>query len=213
MRVEGRVGVAKYADDLEIPPRLGSQGEFIVSDMNGLFYEQTMRGNAFAYSTVTAASVTALGNNLPSLWNPLGSGKNIVIHKVTFQAAAIGVPVISGFQYGLLSNAGAQIGTGSPIITFTSVAPVNLLLGAGLASVARWGPAVNTYTVAPALLAAIGLNLGATATQTPWSGMDDVNGRIIIAPGNLLQIAASTATSTTFNITIWGFELPVPGVA
>lgn len=206
------VGAARRTDDTSAQPRGGNQGELIVGELNPLYFEQTMRGNGFIYSTTTAASVTALGNNIPSLWNPAGSGKLIVIHKVTLQVAAVGTPAVSGFQYGYLANAGSVAATASPVLTFTHVAPVSLNISgnAGSPSIARWAPAVCTFTTAPALLGAVGVNLGSTATQTPWTGTDDVNGRIILSPGGLLQIGASTATSTTFNVSIWGLEVPLP---
>ena len=215
--IQGQVGSQNLNDGAtNANLRVGSTGELIVSDFHGLYAEETIRGNAFIYSTTTAASVTALGNNLPSLWNPLGSGKICILTKLVIQAAAIGTPVISGFQYGFLQNAGAQIGTGAaaaPVLTFTAVAAQNLnLMGPQKASRMLWGPAVNTYTTAPALLGAVGLNLGATATQTPWTGMDEINGRIILWPSSVIQLAASTATSTTFNVSFYGIELQIPNI-
>lgn len=212
MRSEGLVGVARRTDDTESPLRVGNTGELITSaGLNGVYYEQTMRGNAFVYAMSTAASIVAVGTaGFPNLWNPLGSGKLLVLTKITWQAAAIGTPVISGFQYAYLANAGAQVGTASPVLTGTYVGGVNLLLGSGQMSVMKFAGAAGTMTTAPTIFAAAGLNLGATATQTPWTGSDDINGRIVIPPGTLFQIGASTATSTTFNISIWGLELPMP---
>jgi hypothetical protein len=218
MRSEGLVGVARRSDDTESPLRVGNQGELITSaGLNGTFYEQTLRGNGFVYTMGTAASIVAPGTaGFPNLWNPLGSGKIFVLHKITFQAAAIGTPVISGFQYAVLLNAGAQVGTASQVLTgaYSNVTGVtNLLLGSGTTSVAKYLGVAATMTTAPSVFASPGLNLGATATQTPWTGTDDINGRIIIPPGVLFQIGASTATSTTFAISIWGLELPIPLVS
>lgn len=212
MKIEGRVGVQRGVDDALNPPRIGNQGEIIVSDMNGMFYEQTMRGNGFVYSTSTAASVVALGTAAaPNIWNPSGSGRNLVIHKICFGAAAVGTPVVSNIQYGILSNAGSQVGTAAPVVSLTAVAGVNLLLGSGIASAMRFAPATISLTAAPTYFATSGCWTGSAAA--PTTGMnffDDVNGRIIVPPGNLFQIGASTATSTTFVISIYALELPIP---
>lgn len=210
----GLVGVARRSDDTESAVRIGNQGDVMTSALQSDYYEQTMRGNAFVYTMGTAASIVAPGTaGFPNLWNPLGSGKLIILNKITFQAAAIGTPVISGFQYAFLANAGAQVGTASQVLTgaySNTVGVTNLLLSSGNASIAKYLGVAATMTTAPSVFAAAGLNLGATATQTPWTGWDDINGRIIIPPGVLFQIGASTATSTTFSISIWGIELPIP---
>lgn len=214
MRIEGRTGVARFPDDSEGPPRLGSQGETIVSDMNGLFYEQTMRGNGFVYSTSTAVSVVALGTaGAPNLWNPSGSNKNLVITKIVVSAAAVGTPVVSAFTYGVLNNAGSQIGTAAPVVSLTQVAGVNLLLGSGNVSVMRYAPATISLTAAPTFLCPAGFSSGSAVTPGTVSLIDDVSGRIIIPPGNLFQIGASTATSTTYFIAIYGLELIAPLIA
>jgi hypothetical protein len=211
MRSEGLVGQARYTDGDDKTFRIGNQGDQITSQLQPAYYEQTMRGNCFVYAMSTAASIVAVGTaGFPNLWNPLGSNKLCVINKIVWQAAAIGTPVISGFQYAYLPNAGSQVGTGGPVLTGTYIGGVNLLLGAGVASAMKFAGAAGTMTTAPTVLCGAGLNLGATATQTPWTGVDDVNGRIVIPPGVLFQIGASTATSTTFNIAIYGLELPLP---
>jgi hypothetical protein len=214
MRSEGLVGPVRYNDGDDKPFRIGTQGDQITTQLQPAYFEQTMRGNCFVYSMTTAASIVAVGTaGFPNLWNPLGSGKLIVINKITWQAAAIGTPVISGFQYAFLPNAGAQVGTASPVLTgaYSNVTGVtNLLLGSGNLSICKYLGSAATMTTAPTVFAAAGLNLGATATQTPWTAWDDINGRIIIPPSVLFQIGASTATSTTFNISIWGMEIPIP---
>jgi hypothetical protein len=208
------VGPTRRNDGDDARLRVGNQGDLAVTQLQPPYYEQALRGNCFVYSMSTAASIVAVGTaGFPNLWNPLGSGKLIVINKITWQAAAIGTPVISGFQYAFLPNAGAQVGTASPVLTgaySNTVGVFNLLLGNGNASIAKYLGAAGTMTTAPTIFASTGLNLGATATQTPWSGVDNIDGRIVIPPSVLFQIGASTATSTTFNISIWGMEIPIP---
>lgn len=208
-RLFGHVGPARYGDNEDEVIRLGNQGEVMMQALGAKYQEQTLRGNSFVFSTTTAASITALGNNVPTLFNPLGSGVQFVLTKVTLQVGAVGTPAVSGLQYGFLANAGAQIGTASPILTATLVAGVNTAIG-GRAPKVLFAPAAITFTTAPALLGAVGFNLGSTATEAPYNMIDEVDGRIQLPPGSALQLAASTATSKTFNVSFWGYEILVP---
>lgn len=218
MRIEGRVGVARYSDDQEGPPRYGNQGETLVSDMNGLFYEQTMRGNAFVYSTALAgnALVAATTTNAPFLWNPLGSGKNIVLLKVTAGRTAKGTPLEGSIVYLTLPNAGSAVGTGAPIISGTFVPGVNCLLGAGNASIAKFAPTTVSTTGTPTIIGAAGFaqtaDNGATTVSGPHAEVliDYLNGGIIIPPGNTFQLGAALALSSTYTFSLWALELPVP---
>jgi hypothetical protein len=210
MIIEGQVGPVRYNDGGKAVLRIGNSGEQLVGHLNPKYFEQTLRGNAFIYSVTTAVSVIApAATGAPTLWNPLGSGILCVLNKITIQVAAIGTPVISGFQYAYQTGVGANIATLAPVATFTDVKAVNLFLGGKNSKVSqmKFAPATDTG-LSPTVFGGMGVNLGATSTQTPWTGMDDVDGRIIIAPGTLFQIGASTATSTTFNISIWGVEIP-----
>ncbi len=210
MYIEGVCGQQRLIDGQQARVALGFGAELLFSEIGGKYAYQTMRNNGYVFSTTSAASITALGNNLPTIFNPLGSGVATVVDKVTFQAAAIGTPVIGGTQYGFLANAGAQISTAGPILTATFVAGVSLNINSKRVPQTLFAPAAITFTTAPALLAPVGLNFGATATQIPWSGVDDVDGRIVLTPGCALQIGCSTASSTTFNVAFWCYEIPLP---
>lgn len=209
---EGRCGVQKLGDGQQAALALGFGAEALFSELGSKYAYQTIRNNGYVFSTTSAASITALGNNIPTLFNPLGSGVATVVDKVTFQAAAIGTPVIGGCQYGFQANCGSQISTAGPILTATFVAGVSLNINSKKIPQTLFAPAAITFTAAPALLAPVGVNFGATATQTPWVGMDDVDGRIILTPGSVLQIGCSTASSTTFNIAFWCYEIPLPNI-
>jgi len=216
MEMELLIGQQRVMDGETRKARGGSYAEQIASEFGAKYFEQTIRGNSFVWSTTTAASITALGNNIPSLWNPLGSGIITVITKVTLQVGAIGTPAVSGLQYGFLNNAGAQIGTAGPVLTATLVAGVNTCVGRSLNGIAPktlFAPAAITFTTAPALLGPTGFNLGSTGTETPYNLIDEIDGRIVLYPGGLLQLGASTTTSKTFNVAFWGYELQMPMLA
>lgn len=214
----GRVGTARYGDDIDAPVRLGNQGEVILSDINGYFYEQTMRGNMFVYTTALAgnALVAATTTNAPALWNPAGSGKNLVLVKITAGRTAKGTPLEGSIVYLTLPNAGATVGTANQIVSLTAVAGVNCLLGGGNTSVMRFAPTTITTTGTPTLICTAGFaqtaDNGATTVSGPRleTAIDYINGGIIVPPGNTFQLGAAVSLSTTYTFSIFALELPVP---
>ena len=222
MRIEGHVGPARAVDGQEgLPFRQGNSGEQILSGLNPNYFEHVMRGNAFIYSTALAgnALVIAGSTNVPALWNPSGSGKNLVLMKVAIARTAKGTPLEGSITYLTLPNAGATIGTGNQIVSLTQVAPVNLLIGAGNASVIRFAPTtINTGGI-PTLVATAGFGQTADNGATTVSGprvdtsIDYIDGMIVVPPGNTFQMGAAVSVSTTYTISIFGLELPVPQTA
>ena len=214
MIIKGRVGPARYGDDLEAPPRLGNQGELIYGNLNPKYYEQTMRGNGFMYSAAIGGSVLAAfgTTSAPFLWNPMGSGRNLIITKVAVGLDATGTTAAGHVVYGFQSNLGSSGGTAAPVVSGTFVAPVNLNIGSGGASAMRFAPTTVSLTAACTFLCTMGLGqatAGTTATS-PYIAIDYVDGRIVIPPGSAFSVAASGSIASTYTISIFGLELPVP---
>ncbi len=214
MRVEGLVGPARYTDDVDGPLRMGNQGELIVGQLNPEHHEEVLRGNGFMYSAAAAgAALAAFGvNSAPFLWNPTGSNKNLVIVKIAVGLASV-TATAGHVVYGFMQNMGSQIGTAQPVVSGTFVAPTNLLIGAGNASVIRFAPTTVTLLAATAATFLCTMGLGqATAASTavsPFMAIDNVDGAIIIPPGCAFVIGAS-ATISNFTASIYGLELPIP---
>ena len=214
MQIQASVGVQRLADSNRAVPRLGSQGELVVGQLNSKYYEQTMRGNAFLYSTAAAGvTLAAPGtSSAPMIWNPSGSGKNLVIDKVAIGFVST-TTIAANFEYAYLTGAGSQVGTAAPIVSLTQVAAVNLLLGSGVASVMRFAPATVTLAAAPTHLATVGISTTAgtaTTTNAPFTMVDDVDGRIIVPPGVAFFVLSNAAMAMVAEISIYGLELPVP---
>lgn len=214
MRIEGRVGVSRYSDDQEGPPRLGNQGELVVGELNPKYYEQTMRGNHFVYSTAIGGAVLAAfgTTSAPFLWNPLGSGKNLIITKVAAGLDATGTTAAGHIVYGFQSGVGANVGTGAPVVSGTFVAGVNVNIGSGNKSVMNFAPTTVSLTTACTFLCSMGLGqaTAATTATSPFVAIDEVDGRIVIPPGSAFSVAASASIESTYTISVWGLELPVP---
>lgn len=196
--------------------RVGSFGEQVVSEMWGKHGELCRRGRVFAGIGAAAAAVpiaTTLTNG-PCLWNPASSDRLVVPLRILLSVGAIGTPVLQGFTISYLKDTGDNIGTGAPIVTFTNIPPVNMLIGKGLTAKAKFAGAVVTFTTQPARL--MDLGFGHFMEGTPASGQlvsqfyHDFDGSLMLPPGTSISLGSTIATSTTYWTTILFAELPLP---
>lgn len=214
-RVGMQVGPARLSDGEEATPRLGNSGEQIVQELNGWYYEQTVRGNVFIYSTAAAgiAPIVPITTGFgPTIWNPSGTGYNWIPLRLLMGYVS-GNNVPGNFEFAITANTGANIGAGLPVVTFTDVAPVSALLGSGKVSRMRWAPAVSTFVANPAFLMTLGLNQFtgiATTAVSPWQLVYDFDGTLILGPGNALSLGCNAANTSLYSIALVGMELPVP---
>jgi hypothetical protein len=186
----------------------------VIGELNPKYYEQTMRGNAFVYSQAAAGVALAAPsvNSVPMIWNPSGSGKNLVLLKVA--VGYVSTTWVAGMlEYCVLTGAGSQIGTGAPVVSLTQVAGVNLLVGSGNASVMRFAPATVTLIAAPTFLCTAGLSTvhgTATSDASPYLMQDLIDGAIIIPPGVAFFVTANAAVAGVASVAIYGLEIPIP---
>lgn len=207
-------GPQNVGDNQQVYQRGGDSGEGIVQTLYGQYTELVKRGMVFAYNTA-AAGVTliapAAATNMPAVWNPTGSGKNFIPLYLTINW--VSGPDVAGYaQLSFLNGCGAALGAGLPIATFTQAAAINLLLGAGNASVMRFSPVVNTTTVAPALLMGLGISAwvgaGATATAPMWISKVGLEGSLVVPPGSAIWFHWNVVSTTIAMISIVGAEVP-----
>ncbi len=218
VQLDGYVGPVTMADGpRDVTLRFGNQGELVQSPLNSEFYEQTLRGNCFVYSepAAGAALVAPTTTNAPMIWNPAGSGKNLVLHKIVI--GYVGTTWAAGMvEYGVILNAGSQIGTGAPIVSLTQVSGVNLLLGGGNVSVMRYAPTTLVVVAAPTYLCPAGINSNAgtaAAVVPPFTMTDWLNGSIIVPPGVAFFVMSNAAIAGVVSVAIYGAELVVPPTA
>ena len=198
---ELRTGIVVTSDGAVNPARSDKTAAQVVTDAHGRYYEMVARGNAYVLATtgaaVTAFSGAAAGTPLLSVFNPSGSGKNLVVTQVgvAVQAQA---SVIGGCAFGLFGGVSAKP-------TSTNIAPTNLLtFGGGSVAQGSTG-ALTTGSSALAFLLPVGAHLaqsgvtGAPGTAGP--ALIDVAGLVVCAPGNMVAFGGSTAlTSGTYNV-------------
>lgn len=207
-----QIGPMAGNDGTVINSRGDSYGSTMVQEFNGKYAELARRGQLFVASTASAGIavlISATTGNVPTLWNPLGSGK--ILYPVRLAVNWLsGATTASALLWSTTTGAGANIGTAAPIATFTNVAPVPAMVGANSASNAKWAPAVCTFAAAPAFYASTGISLKAAAED--YVIYVDYDGTIALTPGTALSLTASVTTTTALlQASIWYAELPYSG--
>lgn len=200
-------------DNTAIVPRGDSYGSTIVQELNGKYAELVARGCVFQYSTTSAAAIllTNTTANGPTIWNPSTSNKVLYLLKLRLSWLSGTTTASSLIWNKCTPQSGAVTATaptGSQILTFTNVAPVNALKGGSQVSAMGWAPVTSTFTAAPAFDCATGINLTATTIAQPLLEVD-YEGEMAYMPGTALTLnAAVTTTTALFFVTIWAAELP-----
>lgn len=171
------------------------------------FQQLALAGKCFIGSTaatgVDLPIYNATAAHTAVLWNPAGSGVSLVMNQAILAQADATTPVITGFGISYLLNAGAAIGTGAPVVTFTDALALNARLG-GASPKARFGAASISAT---AFLLSIGLSQDSV---TPAAGILNTtfsfNGCLVVPPGALIAMTgAPVAPGQAFTASFtWG---------
>jgi hypothetical protein len=187
-------------------PTVLRTGEFGVSDLHGRFQEAALRGNLYSggmtltsisNATFSTGTLGATATPIVGVYNPVGSGKNLVI----LQAKV--VPVNTALQ---TTGAGALVwATATNQTLSTGNNPLNklTLLAAGsvakdMTGVALTGLSGSLTVRDAAALSAGTLNntsflqtaVGALPAQVP--SVDNIDGSIIVPPGGVLALLCTT---------------------
>lgn len=220
-KIQLNVGAQNLADGTDgMIARAGRQGEQMVSELHGRFFEQTYRGNLFSNGTtgltaLSANTITLTATTTPILgiYNPLGSGVNAVV----LQAS-----LFAGINNAASTGAGAFVwATSSQNVAITTGSvPIPRLIGGsasrvkGMAGVALTG-ITNNLVVAhaadfptPTVITTAAVS---TAIQTPTAGnVENLDGAFVVPPGCVLALL-NTVSTTTVSVTgrlMWE-EVPV----
>jgi hypothetical protein len=217
-RFDGFVGINRMADGnvQSAPLRFGRQGELIVYEDHGKFYEQTLRGNTFVGTSLTpvAIPIDSSVTVTPTLWNPLGSGVIVELVRLSLTHDITTPDIPGAMTWGFTTGTGSDIGTAAPITAFTNIPPVSLLLGSGRVSKARYGN-VGTFAVAPPYLMGTGITSDtwtAASTYPPWLTQVDYDGMLLVPPGTALSLHATVATGGLFFVDFFFVETPWQGM-
>lgn len=211
--IAGQVGpsAAWASDGTNIEVRQGKQGEVVVNEFMPVYYEATYRGNlftAFANNVTIAAShvglaglTAATGTPIIGIYNPVGSGKNLIIIK-TVQSTTSGTP-------------------GGPLLYNTIPNPQNI-------SIAATAPTSNQSFQTTGSVAKLFNNAAITGSSTGvpqrvhggpaavaagagvYTYVEEHKGEFIIPPGAMVALTAWAAgTSHILSAFVEWMEMPI----
>jgi hypothetical protein len=207
-----QVGAQNNSDGATIAQRAGKQGDAIVSELHGRYFEQNYRGNVYGISVAAAAAITAYtggaaGTPMIAVYNPVTSGKNLSLISANYAnvvAASAAGTATFGLYYGKTAvvtatanatpyNQASLLQAGSVMSGFTNTA---LTAGSAATSVMPLG----SYYWATA----------AGATLVTQVSPAELAGQIVIPPGGFVALGGSAAltSATWIGALIWE-EVPV----
>lgn len=209
LQIQTNAGPMKLGDGVQsIGLRQGNEGQLLVADLHGKYYEATKRGNIFIQTT------TPLGLAIPiytgtaprcMLFNPPSSGKNAVLVRIAANRAS-GTTV--EFTAGLSRVASTAVATGAPIAALPGTTPFNGLVGSGNAS-KMISDFSGTITLTSAGVAAdffyslfhsyAGIGTSAI-NDNPIS--HEFDGAVVVPPGMAIYLAASVASVALYATTL-----------
>ena len=171
----------------------GNQNETLVSELHGRYYTQAYRGNLFVAQAIVTAPViysTAAGTGGPLIWNPPGSGVNVI-------------PVACGFGVTVVTTVAAALGlTGNTGQTLapSSATAIDGRSSAVIGSATSKSTPYRIGTVTNAggfLLPFADLHTGALTVDTGTLKWVDLGGVLICPPGSWMSVATSATATTT----------------
>lgn len=211
--IQGQVGEQILSVGTSEDLQQGRSAELVVTELHGKYYTANLYGHLF-WATMTAGVIfpapAATAANPITLYNPLGSGKNMNLVSFDMVMTVIPGTPLTGL-YGLYINNAPQ----ATAVTGTALAPQPGVIGAGSASVAR-PLTTSTVPAAPTLFLPFGQKVtGEVAAVVPIFGLPsyhiDFDGKVILAPGTAItpqQTVADTSNATVLCAFSWT-EYPV----
>jgi hypothetical protein len=196
-----------------IQDSLGKSGELIDANLHGKYYEQTYNGTMFYATTIAAtapAIFTATAVTSLSIWNPTGSGKNIVLAKaIVSKVTAASAAVQLGFA--LIQNAGSGIATGGPISATTPLSTAlrggGLLNGASQNSSIALVSTASTVTAPTQFVPLFGMTTDVITTSAEGTSfVYDPEGSLILQPGSFIAFASNVANTGTCQFGLYWYE-------
>jgi len=187
----------------------GKQNEQLIAQIHGSYYYAGARGNLFSFN-VTAVTVPVIAATLASvfsLYNPVSSGK--VLELVDFdQGLLSGTTVINVLGLYWQGSPAADKAT----FTTPGIFGTHYFGASPSRGVASGIPyRALTHSGTPVRIAI--LNSQNTTTDTQGTPVHyDFNGKIVLYPGDVVSVAASTAamTSTSTDLSIRWAEWALP---
>ena len=206
--------VVGNAAGTNVPTAQGPAGELLAAEIHGKFYHPNRAGNVFYLATAAAGTtVPVQATNLVStftLWNPLGSNKNIELIRYSYGLLSATVVVSDISLY-------VQPGVGSAVAAPGTLTLLTIRSAAGGGATPTIASVCTGYSAAT-LVDAVGTNLfrgptmtsfGATTSTNTTPINYDFDGSFIMPPGTLITMAGTAAQSAAGSQCLTWSEWPV----
>lgn len=199
MQLELFVGGQQVADGIgNVKARGGRQGDAIVSQLHGPYYEQAFRGNMYVLASQAAVTTTAgLATTFTGLAisNPAGSGVNAVVNIFSVGQFAVGAAGVLG----IMTGSGAAAGT---------LVPRNCMVGGPTGKVTGSAGATIATPVLERIFGQVG-SLATTGYGLTPAAIFDLGGSLIIPPGFFAASFTSIVTTTALQFGFQWEEVPI----
>lgn len=177
---------------------------------SALYYPDVIAGSVFVGATAAAGVALPISTGTAvtfGLWNT-STSKNAVLMDIDigFTSGTIALG-----EFGLANQyCGFAIGTAAPLSAVTTGTPKNAYLGLGNASAMTFIPATATLTAGGTAVKWLGRsNESATPGLGIYDGHYELNGKIIVPPGQLVFLCGSVAQTGIFTCSMTWNEVPV----
>lgn len=223
--LQGNQGATGKSTGQNVTAGFGEYSDVLVTELQPRYYEQTYRGLKFSNSTAgggvqlaaTHLFSAAIASFTPILavYNPIVSGKNLVIDQAWVGLAA--APLATATQTGAFLFV---VGAGQTITNAQTATPVNnaTLKASGSVAIGVTNAALAGGVGNPTLLRPISGDfelVTATANAAGITGsinVEDIAGSIIVPPGGYLAIANGISNAVAGHLVVAGLtwdEIPV----
>ena len=180
-----------------------------MSIANTSYYPDVVNGNVFIGATAAAGVAIPISTGTAvtfGLWNNT-QNTNAAILDLSFGVTS---GTIALGQLGLANQfVGYNVASGAAMTAFTAGTPKNAMTGLGKASVMQFCPSTATLAAGGTALWWSGSSI---ESATPGLGIFNayipIEGRIVVAPGQIVFACASVAQTALFSISMTWVEIP-----
>lgn len=176
-----------------------AHGRFMDAALQGRLFSTGMTTTAITNATFTTATLTATCTPIIGVWNPVGSGRNLVILQAKLNAVVTASTATGGGAFVWVASTGqSAITTGlTPLNRFSLTASGSI--AKGFASTALTGLSGSLVVYEASALnggvvgnfSQVGTAVGFVPGPTPAT-VDNVDGAIIVPPGGVLALLCTT---------------------
>ncbi len=194
--MQGNQGAVGKQTGQNLTAGFGEFSDLLVTELQPRYYQNTYRGSVFGvtFASGSAAAASATATGAFSLFNPLSSGKNLVLIDAIVTLVTFSVTT-TFFGYGLAGF------TQTPTTVTLGNTPVNQFIGGAATSVAKTytvGTLVGASTATVRQLAAFYPDLA--AGDMVASIKDEIAGVVVVQPGSGIDLVSTTTAGTATQI-------------